>query len=491
MTLQPIKPIISNMVLLGLGRQGVSALELLAMFTAITPNGLTMGYYEITIAAAAVCLAPLVLYLFGRIRDPFHPLLIVGATAFACACYIPLTNPEPALEFTTRGALADYELITLLSVAAFYWGWLWRSKRSPETAPVKGSMLTIYRDEYSPQRMVAVAWVYALISAAVAYHYYGHIHSSGYVTNLVFLEWPAAIFFIQAAILDRNFLPVAVIGIPLAMTESLLRFFLYGSRFEVAVAGSLALLPFLSRGTRPRKALFLVAAFGLAIVVWSMTTTRLIMAQHEANNRLSALVVAVEQLFAHQSKPYTAGKTFVFGANVVRVAKETHFGNGDFIYNLGVRFLPHEWFPEKYSLYTDWSQTGDIKMVRNHLGMSSTTMPNGAACSAFASVFTQFGWLFPLPWFLLGIWVRHIYGHAVFLRRFNFQAFLVMAVILMFLFIGQDIYQFVLYGLFGFVPTLLGYRYCRTAAFRLGRSVAAAGGSAGPNSGGTGGRGGS
>ncbi|MGC8553597.1 MAG: hypothetical protein ACP5O7_12140 [Phycisphaerae bacterium] len=414
------------------------------------------GFYALL--CALICLLPPVLYLLGVIRDPFHPLIIVGGTAFGCASYLLLTDPAPALQYTTMAALSMYQFIVATSILSLYTGWWWLGRRSH--APSAG-VLNL-RPAYSPHRMAFAAWVYAIISAAVAVRYYGHIRASGYITNLVFLEWPAAILFIQAALLDRTLVPMAVVGVPVACTESLLRFFLYGSRFEVAVVSSLAMVPFLLRGKRPRKPFFLGVLLAFAVVVWSMTATRTIMGQGKADNRLTALGIAIEHVLGRKHPWYTAGKTFVFGTNVVRVASETHFDNGMFLYNLGIRFLPHEWFPNKYNWYTDWSQTGDITMVRRHLGMSTDAMPNGAACSGFASVFVEFGWLYVVPWFFLGAGLAAVYRRAVHGRLVEFQGLLVISYVLMFLFIGQDVYQFVLYGLFGGVPTVLGYWFART-----------------------------
>ena len=437
-----------------------------------------MTYYDYTLLNALVCLAPPILYLLGKIKDPFHPLLFAGGAAFGAVCYIPLTNPDPAFRYTTANALSNFELLTMVSMLSLYWGWAWWAKRRPMGLTQQGSLLAVYRDQYDPQRMILVAWVYAMVSALIAVRTYGHFSYSGYLTALVFLEWPAAILFIQAAILDRNLLGMAIIGLPIAMTESLLRFFLYGSRFETAVFADLLLLPFLATGRRPRKTIFLVVLAGFAVVMWSMTTSRQVIGRGEATNRFSALGVAIEEVFSHPHSRYTAGKTFVFGANVTKVAMMTHFGDGSFIYNLGVHFLPKEWFPNKNSYYTDWGQTNDVAMVRRYLGMSVGTMPNGAACTGFASVFTQFGWLFPFPWFLLGIFLRHIYAGAVYLRRFNYLAYLVLTNMLVFLLIGQDIYQFCLYGFFGFVPATLAFWYCRTRQFRaasVAQPVAVAG----------------
>ncbi|NNM86103.1 MAG: hypothetical protein HKL96_10165 [Phycisphaerales bacterium] len=286
------------------------------------------------------------------------------------------------------------------------------------------------------------------------------VHSSGYLTDWMYLQVPAGVLLIQAYLLDRNLLLPSVVGLSVALFGVFYHLFTYGSRYCAAILVLLAAIPFLFRGTRPKKALVLVLGTIAVVVMMSLAATRAIVGKGEAPNRLAAISVAAQR-FIHGGKDnYGAGREFVVGAMEVQVVQQQQNWNyGRVIPDMGIVFLPHQYFPNKYDWVSPWDAPHFFPLLRTYLGLTKKTLSYGVAPTGFADAYVNFWWLFPFLWLFIGYFISFIYDGAVAAGRLDFQGYYACCLMTLFWLVGQDLEAAGYAVLFMLLPTWVAYRY--------------------------------
>lgn len=419
---------------------------------------------------AVVSLAPLALYLVGRIKEPFHPLTLAGVITFGLADYKLLRDPGPALNYVTAGALVEFELISAFSLLCLYAGWRWRSRRS--VGGLQGRPPGPPPAAYSPTRLLAVGGLLATLTLAAWLVTIHKVYNTGYVGDWVFLQTPGAVLLIQACILDRNLLLPAITALCLDLFGCVYHAYTYGSRSTTAILFTVLVVPFIVRGTRPRKPLVIALGLIAGVALMALAATRTIVGKGEASNRFDALWIAGEDFLHGGRRSYGAGREFVVGAGEVQVVQEQQDWNyGRVFLDMPIIFLPHQYFPNKYDWVSRWDAPHSFPLLRRYLGLSKKVLSYGVAPLGFSDAFVNFWWLFPVFWLLLGYYLQYLYSGATSGRRLDFQAYLVCSFFVLFLLVGQDIEAGEFAALLTLLPAWMAYRYAREHDARTGRTV--------------------
>ena len=435
-----------------------------------------MSLHFLAILVAILSLGPGALYLLRRGRDPFAPPRFIGGCAFVIADRKLLTNPQPALNHLPASFYHEYLWIVFFSLASLYAGWYWWKRRhrsaillpSQLKVPAQAGWLSAYRREFRPERLLAAGLGFAFLAFLSLVITHGHKHATGYVRDLSFLSVPAVIFLIQAMMLDTSYALPAIFGIALALSRYVLRFFSYGGRGDTARIATLLLVPYLFRGTRPRKLPLVILAVSLAIGLIALAKSRKILSQGEAPNRIEAVAAAVKQMFSGEHRKYSLGQEFVIGAaEVYSVQKLHNWDYGRFAWNVLATFPPHQFFPHKIQWQTTWGEgpRGYLNTIRNATGLPFLT---GAAPTGFADAFVEFWWLFPIFWFLLGYWLHHVYAGAVYEKRLDYQGYLAILFVVLLYLVAQGFYPASFNFLFSILPAMIAYRWCRVVRHPAG-----------------------
>jgi hypothetical protein len=420
-----------------------------------------MGLPTACLLVAAVALAPLTLYVLCRRADPFNPLLLAGGITFGIADWKLLRDPGPALRYFPASAYVEYLLVVGLSLLSFYAGWYWRGWRRGRRAAGGG----VGPRAFDPGRLLKVGLLMAVMALIGSVHFW----PTGYIRDWGFMQLPAAVVLIQAYMLDRRLLWSAVAGVAAALYSCVYWFFVYGSRGDAGIMLALVAVPFLFRGTRPRKPWVLIFGFAAAVAMMTLAETRPIVANGEAPNRIAALMVAGKKFLHGGSRNYGPGREFVVGAAEVQaVQKLQNWDYGRVFPDMLVVFLPRQLFPEKYDWVSDWISPHFIPTIRRALGLK--VLLHGVAPTGFADGYVQFSWLYPVFWLLLGYLTEKLYAGAVYGRRPEYQCYLVSWFVVLLYLIAQGIGAAGFNALFTLAPAWLAYRYARVARVPAARS---------------------
>ena len=219
-------------------------------------------------------------------------------------------------------------------------------------------------------------------------------------------------------------------------------------------------VPFLFRGTRPRKPWVLIFGFVAAVVMMTLAETRSIVGSGEAPNRIAALVVAGKRFLRGGSRGYGPGREFVVGAAEIEAVQERQNWNyGRVFPDIAVIFLPRQLFPEKYDWVSDWISPHFVPTIRRALGLNY--LLHGVAPTGFADGYVQFWWLYPVFWFLLACFTHYVYAGAVYARRLGYQCYLLAWFVVLLYLVTQGIEAAGFNALFTLAPAWLAYRYAR------------------------------
>ncbi len=411
------------------------------------------------LALALISLAPLVLYLLGQIRDPFHPMVLAGGIGFGIAGRKLLLDPAPALRCVAGTYLVEFELIAAASLLSLYAGWYRRGRRRGRGAAGGG----VPPRAFDPGRLLKAGLLMALLALIGNIHFW----PTGYIRDWGFMQLPAAVVLIQAYMLDRRLLWPAVAGVAAALYWCVHWFFVYGGRGVTGIMLALVAVPFLFRGTRPRKPWVLILGFAAAVVMMTLAETRSIVGSGRAPNRFAALAVAGGRFLRGGGHEYGPGREFVVGAYCIQtVQKLQNWDYGRVFSDAAVIFLPHQLFPYKYEWVSRWVAPHVVPMLRRALGVNK--LPGGVAPTGFADAYVQFWWLFPVFWFLLGYFTHRLYAGAVYARRPDYQGYFVAWLVVLLYLITQGIEPAVFQSLFMFIPAWLAYRYARVRRVPVG-----------------------
>lgn len=427
---------------------------------------------------AVVSLAPLALYIAGRIRDPFNPTIAAGGLTFAVVCWKPLHNPAACLVYGTRPSLAELQLISAISLLAFYAGWLywpWRHRHDP----LRWGQGRYESVRYDPARMFWLGAAFSVLSILIYVVTYHQYKVTGYIRDLGALHFIGAVLIIQGWLLGGVSLIPAMLWLLVAMSESIAQFFTYGQRGDTARLASLILVPFLFWGKRPGRIPILAGAAMLGIVMGSLAATRAIIGKGEATGRIQAEVIAARRLlYGHAPYRYGAGSTVEIGAAEISTVQNK--GNWDYcraLWNIAVVFLPRQIFPNKYDYTTPWGPTNFLNTLRLATG---NPIPAGAAGPGFAEMFVECWWLFPIPWFLVGYWTRSLHTHAVLQRRLDYQGYLALLFMVLLYGIAQGVSAGIFTAIFVLLPAWLSYKICRLPTTPSRQQSMRAAGTGGP-----------
>jgi hypothetical protein len=398
-----------------------------------------------------VLLIPAILYVMGVLKDTFHPLFFVGTTACAISVYGIFTYREEALRFVNAADIMVYLTVVLLSFGGFAAGWFIARRRDRRVAPE-----TFVAPEYRANLLFLWAMVFTAVGVPIALYTRNDFSVTGYLRDFGQLWIVGALLAIQSGLLRPALRPMAVVLVILCLLPPIDRFLTYGQRGDTFRVAILAVPFFLFYQRRPQRVFFLPAALLLALVLATLVQTRSLVYTGEAKSRIDALGKVIPSFIDGKNRrPSQGSEEFIFGTAMVGAARRTGaYDNGvGFLYNLGVRFLPKEYF-DKEQLYTRWAPLNYIPYVSSDAGYA---IPGGSAPSGFAHAFVEFWWFAPLFWGLLGYWARRIYLRALtgdLARQGYFVAFFIIMLYL----ISQDLYTSSMNAIYTLPMMFLAYR---------------------------------
>ena len=419
----------------------------------ITGNINVLFYLAIILAAAS--LGPLALYIFRRGHDPLNPLILIGLVSFGIAA-------EPMLKYgnkvaglyATRNSLEQFSFIGIISLLGLYLGWALKRHRDARSNNVQKASQIIW----SPGALLGMGYIFAIVGMVGWAVHLHNMRSTGYVTDLYFLMVPSAVLVIQAVLLDKTRLLEALPALAMAVTPDTYHFLTYGGRGSAMRLAVIPLVYFLFRGKRPKKVFVLGVLLFFGATMHLLAQSRTVLRRGQASSRIGALVVAAEQAFKSGGVGGSLpGRTFVAGSNMIQIAEDFNkFDYGRFVWNMGITFLPHEWFPNKYDYGTFWYRNG---FMRTEMLLGRKT-PGGNAQSGFAYAFIEFWWFSPLFWLALGWWLAHLYGNARSPQRLDCHGYLIIMYIATLYLVAQDLPTFGFQVLFCLVPLFIAYHLC-------------------------------
>jgi hypothetical protein len=404
--------------------------------------------------AGCILLIPAVLYGLGLLKDTFHPLFFVGTVSFSLTVYGVFVNREQSLQFVPAEALIVYLLLVILCFAGFAAGWFYarRRDRGIRMAPLQPPV-------YRSNLLFLFAIIFTLVGVPIALYTRNDFSVTGYLRDFGQLWMVGALLAIQSGLLQPSLRPAAIILVILCLLPPIDRFLTYGQRGDTFRVALLIVPIFLFYQRRPQRVFFIPAALGLALVLATLVQTRALVYTGEAKNRFDALSKVIPSFVDGKNRqPIQGSEEYIFGSAMVAAARHTNdYDHGfGFLYNLGVRFLPKEYF-DKDSLYTAWSPGNYIVHVASDAGYG---IPGGSAPSGFAHTFVEFWWFAPLFWALLGFWARRIYLGALtgdLARQGYFVAFFIIMLYLL----SQDLYTSSMNAIYTLPSLFLAYKAAR------------------------------
>jgi hypothetical protein len=404
--------------------------------------------------AAVVCLFPTALYVAGRLRDPFHPFLFVGAATFFVACYRPASQLQLSLSFVSLSALGYYFAVTAFSLLAFYVGFvLYRRKQhenEPQPTPVDA--------EYSAGKMIALGTLYVAIGTATYLLTRENYEITGYLCDFAALWVPGFILVLQAMLLRRSLIPFGLLVLAAALIHPVDRIVIYGQRGDTFRLAVLTIPFFLFFARRPPRAIFLPLVLALGVVLAALPYTRGLVGEAGGMNRIQALAHVLRTGDFNNETTYSGGEEHVYGAAAIQAVRDSgKYNYGRFLADIAVRFLPKEFF-DKEAYYSPWSRTNAFVTTGDNAGF---TPPFGAYPTGFAMAFIEFWWFSLLFWAALGYSLRALYDRAVDSTRINFHGYYTCLFIILLYLITQDLADFVMNIIYILIPMYIGYRLSR------------------------------
>ncbi|MGC8520221.1 MAG: hypothetical protein ACP5P4_17150, partial [Steroidobacteraceae bacterium] len=171
----------------------------------------------------------------------------------------------------------EYLVVSIASLLSLYYGFHLYNRRHAAAGALAPPPKLIYRAEYNTGKMLAVGTAWAAIGLAVYVLTYHQFRQSGYLRDLAFLRIPAVILLIQALMIDRSVLAIAVFFILLGIAPDVNHARNYGGRGSAAILFDMAMVPFFFLGRRPRKATFLIAFATAGIVLLALAGSRTVL----------------------------------------------------------------------------------------------------------------------------------------------------------------------------------------------------------------------
>ena len=405
---------------------------------------------------AAVCLAPLACYLTRVIKDPFHPLILIGTLIYFLTTHFPLFHESMVLSYLDPADLARFEWLVLFATLALYGGWFYSRKRNRQR-PIPEH----HHIEYNSDRLLLLATVLAIISTVSFYATYEDTTGSGYARELSYMWVPAAVLATQAILLERKHLLPGLIIIFIALSHPVDRFLFYGRGDTIRMA--ILTIPIFFLQKRPKIWNTLVVMVVLTIVISTLTSTRKMVQTGEAKNRFEALWKAGPSFFTEDPTHLTGGEEFIYGTMAMGDLQQTGPYYGRFtaltIAPL-IHLLPHELTPWKLdSKYLAMMPNGHTwTEFRQEFGIQ---IQGGSAPTGFTDLFCDQWWFCLVTWFILGYAAHRFYVRALQRGNLKWQGLFVGFIMGMVYLITQEIYFSYLNIIFDMVPLLIAYRHAR------------------------------
>ncbi len=137
-------------------------------------------------------LGPAALYVLGKLKDPLHPLIVVGAASFFVSAQSLLTASEPAAELLGTETFVRYLGVSIVSLLGFYLGWKVSHGRDLKRF-TDAHIWKLPRDG----TLVAIAAICAIVANLTFVLVYGQAFVSGYLRDWQNLWITAAILMMQ------------------------------------------------------------------------------------------------------------------------------------------------------------------------------------------------------------------------------------------------------------------------------------------------------
>jgi hypothetical protein len=404
---------------------------------------------------AVLGLGPLFLYLIGKQKDPFHPLIFAGALFYFVCAHRVFTSYTGLLALLPESFYIVYIMAAILSLLGLYAGWWWAGRRyagrfnaSNETSP-----------RYNPSQLMLAATFCAALGTGTHFIFYERYDISAYIRDWGMLWISAAILSVQCFIISRPHRPWAVLVLLISIAPPIDRFLVYGQRGDTFRLAVLVLLAYLMLNRRPSKAVFVTAAFSLAVVLGTLQLTRKIVDRGDATNRFTALREVIPSFFRADVEELSTGEEMVFGSAAIAGIRYTgQYGYGlNLTLGFASRFLPRQLFPDKGAFlqnYGGYHQT-TIDMT------SGITITQGAAPTGTTNGFTEFSWFCFLPWIIVGYFYRRLWDLATLRPSIVFKGLFAAYTMALIYAISQDLVSFEMYLVYMFIPLPLIYRFAR------------------------------
>ncbi|MCL2646587.1 MAG: hypothetical protein FWD61_06220 [Phycisphaerales bacterium] len=418
---------------------------------------LNAGLFLLVIAS----LAPAALYVIGKIKDPFHPLLFVGTLSYFIAAHRLVVNQKTHFLLLPEDAYAAYVWVALLAVLGVYWGW-----RLGRSRVVKQYSLSYWQSEFQISYLLLAAMTCTMIGIVICFLIRSDqiviasaTHGMGYVADLKLLWITGAILWVQIFILCPQYRSIASLMFFASLIPPIERFLSYGQRGDTFRVAVILELFYLMRAKRPSKAVFITAAVILGLVLGTLERTRAIVNSGDAKNRFEAISKVIPSFFAQADTIPDTGGEDVFGAAAMRTVQDTGtYGYGrSLTIGLVGRFLPRKFFPDK-DAWTTFHGGYDATMIQSATGL---TISGGAACSGFAESFLELSWFSPIIWVGIGYLYRKLWDRAL-AGDLRFQGFMVGFSIAILYGISQALIVAEVNIIYVLLPLFLIYRVAHT-----------------------------
>jgi hypothetical protein len=411
-----------------------------------------------------VCGAPALLYLTGRIKDPFHPLFLMGLLVFFSVVRRPLFNLPLVLQYLQPEALSFYQMIVVVSTLSLYAGWF-QSARKVRSGTVQAEVFATYNND----KLMQIGGMFAIVGVAVYVATY-QLDLSGYIHVFSALWTAGCILIIQSMTIDKRKVVAGLFLLLLGVVPALERFLNYGQRGDTIRLAVLLVPWYFIRGRRPSKPVFISGCVGLIILLGTITYTRKLVNNGEASNRFQALSMVIpEVLTGRATKSLEMGEEFLYGTVSVQTVRET----GTYGYARGltlvpiIRVLPSALYPWKSNYF--YMHGGFNKdLIKDHTGLSVTP---GAAPTGMAELYIECWWFCVIPWFVIGYLFQRVYYRALNPHNLRAHAFLVGFILGTVYLVTQEIYFALLNYLYIIIPTALAYRWSRVRMANLSAST--------------------
>ncbi len=407
-----------------------------------------------------LCLLPVAMYLVGKIRDPFHPLVLVGALFYLIGPHRLIFNASAALELLPEPVYDVYLVVSILCILGVYFGW-YRAGRSAKLRRIVETPAEPV--QYNTSMGLLLAFTFLAISIPVHFLQLDVEHvTSGWFRDLRQL-WIAAAIVSVMVIVQKNVSSgqriLAMLALAISLVPPLERFWNYGQRgdtFRIAIVGEMF---YFFANRRPSKLTFLSAAACVVVVMGTLHLTRNLVLSGESPNRIDALTKVIPSFFEKHAQKADASDEYIFGAAGMNSCRRT----GRYGYGTGItvgfveHLLPHEWFPRKdIGVMVHAGFDGEAMRDYNNL-----IIPGGAAPSGVPHSFYELGWACPIIWIIIGYFYRILWVRANFTRNPLPIGLLAGYTISVMYTIAQDVMTGEVNLLYSFLPLLLVHSLCR------------------------------